>query len=56
MVFTTYLFVFYFLPLVLVLYYALNGLAQFRDGTGLGEATVYATRREPRTPGIVKTG
>jgi hypothetical protein len=26
MVFTTYLFVFYFLPLVLVLYYALNGI------------------------------
>jgi hypothetical protein len=28
MVFTTYLFVFYFLPLVLVFYYALDGLSR----------------------------
>src|SRR5262249_47641622 len=28
MVFTTYLFVFYFLPLVLVFYYAMNGLSR----------------------------
>ncbi|HKI21692.1 MAG TPA: hypothetical protein VKA15_27625, partial [Isosphaeraceae bacterium] len=28
MVFTTYLFVFHFLPLVLVFYYALNGLSR----------------------------
>ena len=34
---------------------ALNGLAQFRDGTPLSEAIVYAARREPRTPGIAKT-
>jgi alginate O-acetyltransferase complex protein AlgI len=31
MVFTTYLFVFYFLPLVLVFYYALNGLRELAD-------------------------
>ncbi len=33
MVFTTYLFVFYFLPLVLVLYYALNGLSRQAGAT-----------------------
>ena len=29
MVFTTYLFVFYFLPLILVFYYALDGLSRW---------------------------
>ena len=35
---------------------SLNGLAQFRDGTPHSKANVYAARREPRTPGIAKTG
>ena len=36
MVFTTYLFVFYFLPLVLVFYYALDGLLAGRRAPPMG--------------------
>jgi hypothetical protein len=34
---------------------SLNGLAEFRDGAPLSNTTVYAARREPRTPRIAKT-
>src|SRR5690242_4315430 len=39
MVFTTYLFVFYFLPLVLVFYYALDGLSRLA-GASDGRASL----------------